>query len=230
MFENIQKKIVTHELKEKNNFDSFLSGSAVTVIVKKDKTIYTANVGNVLAFIFYSEKKYSYKYKIKTLSLDDSSFRIEQQKTNMGRHNSIIPGSNGLVNRNGTSINLKDLYNDNLEIKDKEKQNNIHGNFDMNEELRRIYENGGEVRKLSGENNSRIFVKGKYFPGLINTRSIGDEIGNTIGISHFPHVGRYNLSTNKKYHLILCTDGISNVVKSEQIVNIFEQNDNCIYF
>ena len=34
----------------------------------------------------------------------------------------------------------------------------------IKEELRRIYESGGEIRKLAGEEKSRIFVKGKYWP------------------------------------------------------------------
>jgi hypothetical protein len=54
----------------------------------------------------------------------------------------------------------------------------------IEEEVRRIYECGGEIRKLAGEEQSRIFVKGKYFPGLINTISLGDQIGTNIGISN----------------------------------------------
>ena len=33
-----------------------------------------------------------------------------------------------------------------------------------------------KIRKLIGENKRRIFVKGKSFPGLINTRSLGDKL------------------------------------------------------
>lgn len=109
----------------------------------------------------------------------------------------------------------------------KEAHNTIHQNIDIGEDLRRIYENGGEVRKLAAENRSRIFVKGKYFPGLINTRSLGDQIGSTIGVLPVPHIGRYQMNPNKNYHLIVCSDGIYSAVKVDNIVSIFENNDNC---
>ena len=95
----------------------------------------------------------------------------------------------------------------------------------MSEELRRIYEYGGEIRKLAGEEKSRIFIKGKYYPGLINTRSLGDQIGMGIGIISLPHIARYNLSDTNNYHLMICTDGISNVSKPDKLVNIVENND-----
>ncbi len=97
----------------------------------------------------------------------------------------------------------------------------------MNEELRRIYEYGGEVRKLAGEEKSRIFVKGKYFPGLINTRSLGDQIGTTIGVISTPHISKYTFSEKNNYYLIICTDGITNYTKIDSIVNMIENNDMC---
>jgi serine/threonine protein phosphatase PrpC len=97
----------------------------------------------------------------------------------------------------------------------------------IEEEVRRIYECGGEIRKLAGEEQSRIFVKGKYFPGLINTRSLGDQIGSQIGISSVPHISKYSFHEKFNYYLLICTDGISNVLKTENLKSTVENNDGC---
>ena len=97
----------------------------------------------------------------------------------------------------------------------------------MNEEIRRIYEKGGEVRKLAGEEKPRIFVKGKYFPGLLNSRSLGDQIGVDIGVLAQPHIVEYKFKENNNYYLIVCTDGISNNVNIEKMVEAIENNDLC---
>lgn len=97
----------------------------------------------------------------------------------------------------------------------------------MEDEVRRIYENGGEVRKLAGERIWRIFLKGKYFPGLICTRSLGDLIGREIGVISTPHIVKYQCDERYNYYLIMCTDGISNNVTIDKMVSIIEANDLC---
>jgi serine/threonine protein phosphatase PrpC len=95
----------------------------------------------------------------------------------------------------------------------------------MGDEIRRIYEKGGEVRTLAGETVSRIFLKGKYYPGLLNTRSLGDLVGRDIGVISDPHISKYECNEKFNYYLIMCTDGISNIVTIEKMVNIIESND-----
>ena len=107
------------------------------------------------------------------------------------------------------------------------KDNRLNKNFDKFEEIKRIYESGGEIRELAGEDKARIFVKGKYYPALISTRSIGDEIASQIGVRAEPHIVRYKLDDKINYYLLMCTDGIHNVVKIEDIVTIIENNDVC---
>jgi len=107
------------------------------------------------------------------------------------------------------------------------KNNILNQDFDKFEEVKRIYESGGEIRILSGEEKARIFVKGKYYPALTTTRTIGDEIASQIGVKPDPHIVRYKLDEKTNYYLLLCSDGISNVLKIEDIVNIIENNDVC---
>lgn len=107
----------------------------------------------------------------------------------------------------------------------------MNKNFNKFDETKRIYESGGEFRQLAGEDKSRIFVKGKYYPAIITTRSIGDEIGSQIGIKSEPHIISYKLKEKIDYNLLICSDGISNAVTIEDIVGIIENNDTCkIYF
>jgi hypothetical protein len=104
--------------------------------------------------------------------------------------------------------------------------NLLNKNFDKFNEVKRIYESGGELRELAGEDKARIFVKGKYYPAIITTRSLGDSIASQIGVVSTPHICRYKMDPKINYYLLMCTDGISNVVKIEDIVNIIENHDN----
>jgi serine/threonine protein phosphatase PrpC len=209
-------------------YDLYLSGTAVTVVIRKENVIYCANVGNVLALLFYAEKIYSYKFKMKELSLNNSAFNSVKELKEGLTENKIQHLSNNMITNNGAFFlqSQKTFMNsDNLNEGYK-----LHKNFDMNDELRRIYECGGEVRKLAGEDKFRIFVKGKYFPGLINTRSLGDQIGSNIGVMQTPHISKYVFQEKNKYYLIMCTDGVTNVLKNDAIVNIIENNDLCKIF
>lgn len=95
------------------------------------------------------------------------------------------------------------------------------------EEISRIYENGGEIRLLEGEEMPRIFVRGKYFPGLVNSRSLGDQVGSYIGVTSEPYVRQVKLSEGKNYFLLLLTDGVTNYLTNEKIKTIIENNDIC---
>ena len=103
----------------------------------------------------------------------------------------------------------------------------MNKNFDKFDETRRIYESGGEIRELAGEEKARIFVKGKYYPALITTRSIGDEIASQIGVKSEPHITCYKLNEKIEYNILMCTDGITNALKIEDVVGIVENSDVC---
>jgi serine/threonine protein phosphatase PrpC len=241
MFENIHNQILKRdEMKFREQYDCFLSGTAVTIIVKKDNNIYCANVGNVLAIIFYAERSYSYKFETLELSCNHSSFKAEQTLSsnqpnilkmilNHSNDRNFNNKPSGSPKISSKKIQKQRTYSnsDNPDIKDNQLNSNLHKNFDMNDELRRIYESGGEIRKLAGEEKSRIFVKGKYFPGLINTRSLGDQIGSSIGVTCVPNICKFILQEKVNYYLLMSTDGITNVLKIDKIMGLIENNDIC---
>lgn len=77
IFENVNNSIIKREEYRIEEYDPYLTGAAVTLIIKKDRSIYSANVGNVLALLFYNDKISSTKYKIKELTWDDSVYKVE---------------------------------------------------------------------------------------------------------------------------------------------------------
>ena len=50
------------------------------------------------------------------------------------------------------------------------------------EEKMRIYRSGGEVKKWAKDQSERIFFRGRNYPGILTTRSIGDRIAKRIGV------------------------------------------------
>ena len=199
-FEEINKKINNREEKTYGNYDPYLSGVAVTIIIRIKNYLFTANVGNVLAVLFSNDKLMPSKFNITELTFNDSNF------------------SEDVVNNIDKPEIEKNTQNDMLIESLIEPE-------EINMEIRRIYEHGGEIRKLLGESKSRIFVKGKYFPGLINTRSLGDHIGKGIGILSKPHVTKHRLNKSQKYFLLMCSDGISNVCNISKLVNLVQRNE-----
>ena len=215
LFENVNQYIISREEQDYGNYDPFLSGVAVTLVIRVFNFIYCANVGNVLAVIFNTDKLMRSKYFISDLSFNDSNFSEEILNPQLNKND-----NKSTNNTNSNNNNLSENY---------VIENLIDPN-EINLEIRRIYEHGGELRKLQGESKSRIFVKGKYFPGLINTRSLGDQIGKGIGVISTPHITKTKLHKENTYYLLTCSDGISNVVTIEKLIQLFHANDACKLF
>ena len=88
------------------------------MVIKKGSVLYTANVGNVLAFIFFSEKIFTYKFEVRQLTFDDSKFSLDTlgdfsnnlnyNNINMINHlnnNSISSNNPQFLNTNNLSTN-----------------------------------------------------------------------------------------------------------------------------
>lgn len=199
LFEEINQTIIKREVKEFTNYDPFLSGAAVTIVLRINDILYHANVGNIMAFIFNSDKLCPSKYSLTQLGFNDSNFESKKFENGESMKFETDPEKTGI--------------------------NYLFDPNEINKEIRRIYENGGETRQLSGETKSRIFIKGKYFPGMIITRTLGDQIGNGIGCICVPHVSKFILQKDIKYYLLICTDGINNVLSYDKMISIILNNE-----
>jgi hypothetical protein len=64
-------------------------------------------------------------------------------------------------------------------------------------ELHRIYQNKGEVKSglaLSGDKKPRVYVRGRMYPGLSTTRSLGDLLAHQIGVTSEPSIKIMNIT------------------------------------
>lgn len=86
-------------------------------------------------------------------------------------------------------------------------------------EKKRILGVGGEVKKLQGDIPHRVFLKGKMYPGLAMSRSLGDLVGQSAGVSHIPEVKTYEVEENFTF-FTLCSDGVWEFISSQEAVDI----------
>lgn len=86
-------------------------------------------------------------------------------------------------------------------------------------EKKRIKENGGEVKKLDGDIPHRVFLKGKLYPGLAMSRSLGDLVGQSAGVTCVPEVKSYPVEPNFSF-FCLCSDGVWEFIQSQEAVDI----------
>lgn len=74
-------------------------------------------------------------------------------------------------------------------------------------EFDRIIAEGGEVRRLVGDNVHRMFLKDESVPGLLLTRAIGDRVAHMVGLSHVPTLGYINKADLPENCFILLGSG-----------------------
>jgi serine/threonine protein phosphatase PrpC len=90
-------------------------------------------------------------------------------------------------------------------------------------ELKRIKAAGGTVRKDSNDVFHRVYFKGKKYPGLNMSRSIGDLLATTVGVSNEPDVYQLGLSADFQF-IIVCSDGVWEFITNEEAVRLVAQH------
>jgi serine/threonine protein phosphatase PrpC len=89
-------------------------------------------------------------------------------------------------------------------------------------EMARIFQNRGDVKTgitLSGDKKPRIYVRGRTYPGLSTSRSLGDLLAHHIGATSEPSVRIINLSKGKNERFVaIGTDGIWDNIAPEDLV------------
>ena len=92
------------------------------------------------------------------------------------------------------------------------------------DENKRIIENGGRVQSYKDEDGEfvgpeRVWLKEEEVPGLAMSRSFGDEIAHTVGVTAEPEIFDYNFLHEDKF-ILLASDGIWEFISSDECVNI----------
>ena len=98
---------------------------------------------------------------------------------------------------------------------------------DLPEEKERIILAGGDVERLKDEDGEgigpyRVWAKGKDYPGLAISRSIGDLKAKKYGVISEPGIMEYDLNISTKY-IIVCSDGVWEFLNNETVMNIGKQ-------
>ena len=108
---------------------------------------------------------------------------------------------------------------------------------EMPEEMNRIIMAGGVVKQMEdslgeGCGPYRVWVKGKDYPGLAMSRSIGDLKGKEIGVIPNPGILEYDLNKSTRY-VIACSDGVFEFLNNKTVMEVgksfFLQNDASTY-
>ena len=87
------------------------------------------------------------------------------------------------------------------------------------DEKLRIENAGGEVKKLPYDIPYRVFVKGTEDPGLSMSRSIGDTMSQSIGVTCEPDVKEVPISDSEEF-ILICSDGVWEFIKNEEAVEL----------
>ena len=74
-----------------------------------------------------------------------------------------------------------------------------------------------------GGDPPRLFLRGKVYPGVAFTRSIGDALAQGIGVFAEPEMSELTLNSQHKF-LILASDGIWEFITNQEAVDILEKN------
>ena len=95
------------------------------------------------------------------------------------------------------------------------------------EENRRIINNNGRIKKIYDEDlkkyvgPDRVWLKNKEEPGLAMTRSIGDKIAHSIGVSDEPEIKSFEYDGTEKF-AIIASDGIWEYMSGEDCLKVIK--------
>lgn len=79
----------------------------------------------------------------------------------------------------------------------------------------------GQLRKMQGDKMERVFLKGKPYPGLATTRSIGDEICAKAGVICKPEVQTRSKQKKENWEfLLICSDGVWQKMTTQEAIDI----------
>ena len=139
----------------------------------------------------------------------------------------------------GTSLNLMVIFNSNslnkiistnlgntktiLITDDKKiKELNIIHTPCIKEERLRVEEHGGVIDRIDWLKVGplRVWFKGKKYPGLTITRSLGDFEAIPLGIIPVPDIKEYDIDEEKIKILVMATNGIWEFLTNDKIMDI----------
>lgn len=74
------------------------------------------------------------------------------------------------------------------------------------------------MKKKRYDLHARVYVEGKLYPGLNMSRSIGDLLANSVGVSNIPEVKEYTIGEDDVF-LIIWSDGIWEFMSNKEVID-----------
>ena len=115
-----------------------------------------------------------------------------------------------------------------------DKENNKYISVDLTrdhkpslpDEEKRILNKGGRIEPMKDEDNSfigppRVWLKEQDYPGLAMSRSFGDRVAHSVGVSEEPEIKEYIFCEEDKF-FVVASDGLFEFISSQNIVDIIK--------
>lgn len=111
---------------------------------------------------------------------------------------------------------------------------NVDHKPEIKEEAERVIKRGGRIDSFRDYYNNgepvgplRVWLKNEELPGLAMTRSMGDGVAHSVGVTAEPETMEFTLGVNDRY-VVIASDGVWEFLSNEDVANIvlpfYEQN------
>ena len=87
----------------------------------------------------------------------------------------------------------------------------------LDDEGERIEKMGGEVRKIDNEPPYRVFFRNKQYPGIAMSRTMGDTLAQSIGVTCVAESNEFELQEGDEF-VVACSDGVWEFISSQEAV------------
>ena len=94
---------------------------------------------------------------------------------------------------------------------------------DLPDERRRIEQQGGRVDRVYGMGPFRVWLKNENYPGLAMSRSIGDGVAHSVGVSDIPEIKEFDIEKEEPLALVVASDGVWEFMSNEEVKGIVEK-------
>lgn len=89
-------------------------------------------------------------------------------------------------------------------------------------EAERILKCGGRIdsfRDIEGNplGPMRVWLKKENIPGLAMSRSLGDNVATSVGVTWEPEILEFDLDSNDKF-MVIASDGVWEFIENEEVV------------
>ena len=81
----------------------------------------------------------------------------------------------------------------------------------------RIYSKKGEIRESPFDFTSKIYCRGRMYPDLSITRSLGDLLAHQIGVISEPSIKVHNILANDKY-IVMASSSLWRLMLPDQVI------------